>query len=969
MAEQTRIYEFGSFRLDAGERRLLRDARPIPLRAKVLDTLCALVQAHGRLIDKEELIKRVWPDAIVEEGNLAHNISVLRKSLGEPITGQKYIETVPGRGYRFVAEVNEVHPWEGAPVAESRPPASVIQMVQRHHDLRLLEQHLEKAAGGTRQVVFITGEAGIGKTTLVNAFVTQAHGKVPLWSAYGQCLEYRGEGEAYMPVLEALGRMCREASGQSLIALLARCAPTWLVQMPWLLTDAELEALQPRVRGATRERMLREMVEAVETLTVGRPLLLVLEDLHWSDHSTLDLLVCLARRREPARLFLIGTYRPGDVRLRDHPLQSVERDLKVHGLCEELPLAFLDEEGTRQYLATRFPDWAFPPGLPQILYRRTEGNPLFITNVVDDWVSRSMLAKPPEELGLTTPESLREFIERQLALTGPGERTILEAASVAGRELAVAAVAAAIEQPEQDVETRCDSLARLGQFLTFCGTADWPDGTVSARYAFTHDLYRETLYARILPARRTRLHQRIGVRLEEAYGPNARGMAAELTVHFVEGRDARRAVQYLQYAAQQALTRNAHREAIGHLSNALRFLESLPPGAERDQCELELSIALGASLLAAKGYSTSEVGRVYTRARSLCQCTGRADQHLAALWGSFLFHTVRAELQEARELSLQFLGLAKREENPPLLAVGHLALGASLFHFGESAKARENLERAMAHAGPDRDRVHLLAFGPDAGVFSLSYLAHVLWGLGYPDQALQKSQEAVALAHDLSHPFSLAIALAYSAMLHQFRGEEQAGEERANEAAELCRSYGFPYYLAWTPIIRGWALVQRGSAVEGIERMCEGLAALKELGAELRGPYYRALLAQAYGDVARPSEGLKCLAEAFALAHKNKESWIEADLHRIEGDLLLQRADRQAAQASYRRALDVASQQGLKSLELRAATSLARLWLRQDEHDPARALLERNCDGFTEGFDTQDFKEARSLLEEIDRCS
>src|SRR5262249_51198698 len=176
MAErERRIYEFGPFRLDPGERRLVRDARPIPLRAKVLDTLCVLVQAHGRLIDKEELIRGVWPDAIVEEGNLAHNISVLRKSLGEQIAGQKYIETVPGRGYRFVAEVNEVHPWERAPVAESRPPASsVIQMVQRHDDLQLLEQHLERAAGGTRQVVFITGEAGIGKTTLVNAFVTQA---------------------------------------------------------------------------------------------------------------------------------------------------------------------------------------------------------------------------------------------------------------------------------------------------------------------------------------------------------------------------------------------------------------------------------------------------------------------------------------------------------------------------------------------------------------------------------------------------------------------------------------------------------------------------------------------------------------------------------------------------------------------------------------------------------------------------
>jgi len=230
------VYEFGLFRLDPGERRLFREGRPIALRAKIFDTLCVLVEVHGHLVDKDDLIHRVWPDAVVEEGNLAHNISALRKTLGEPATGQKYVETVPGRGYRFVAEVREVKRRESGPWGESRLQAAkpAFALVQRRNELQRLDQCLERALSGTRQVVLVSGEAGIGKTTLVDAFAEQARGKTALWYGYGQCLDHRGPGEAYMPVLEALSRMCRGTAGEDLIDFLARCAPTWLVQMPWL---------------------------------------------------------------------------------------------------------------------------------------------------------------------------------------------------------------------------------------------------------------------------------------------------------------------------------------------------------------------------------------------------------------------------------------------------------------------------------------------------------------------------------------------------------------------------------------------------------------------------------------------------------------------------------------------------------------------------------------------------------------
>src|SRR3954471_5263393 len=297
------IYEFGPFRLDPEERRLLREGQPISLRAKIFDTLCMLVEAHGHLLDKDELIRRLWPDAAVEDGNLATNISALRKALGEPATGQKYVETVPGRGYRFVAGVREIQRRDATPWHESRIPftTSSFSLVQRRNELQRLDEAFERALSGTRQVVFLSGEAGIGKTTLADAFAEKARCKATLWYGCGQCLDQRGSSEAYMPVLEALSRMCRGTGGEDLIDFLARCAPTWLVQMPWLSETAKLEGMQRAVLGATRDRMLREMAESVELVTTGKPMVLVLEDLHWADYSTVDLIARLAHRHEPAR--------------------------------------------------------------------------------------------------------------------------------------------------------------------------------------------------------------------------------------------------------------------------------------------------------------------------------------------------------------------------------------------------------------------------------------------------------------------------------------------------------------------------------------------------------------------------------------------------------------------------------------------------------------------------------------------
>lgn len=961
------VYEFGPFRLDPKERRLFREGRPITLRAKIFETLCVLVEAHGYLVNKDELIKRVWPDAVVEEGNLAHNISALRKTLGEPTTGQKYVETVPGRGYRFVAGVREIQRRESGPWLELRllPITPVVtHLVQRRDELQLLDRCLERALRGRRQVVFVSGEAGIGKTTLVDAFAAQARGKAPVWFGYGQCLDYHGPGEAYMPVLEALSRMCREVAGEDLIKFLARCAPTWLVQMPWLLSGNELEGLQHSALGATRDRMLREMVESVEVLTAGKPLLLVLEDLHWADHSTVDLIACLARRREPACLLLIGTYRPGDTKLRGHPLQTLIQELRARGLCEELALPFLDEEGVEEYLTSRFNGGKVPAGLARVLHHRTEGNPLFLVNVVDHWIPLGLLEKPPEELSLDVPGTLRGLIDRQLAMISPGEQAILEAASVAGREFAVAAVSAAVEQTEEEVEAGCDALARQGLFLYPCGTTSWPDGTVSACYAFVHDLHREALYGRIPPRRRACLHIRIGARVEAGYGVQARELAAELAVHFVQGQDVPRAVRYLRYAAELAVSRSAHRKAVDLLRQALRLLGSLPESAERAEHELALHATLAPALMVVQGWGSPEAQIAYQRAKELSEELEDQSRHAAVQVGLATVFEARGDYRQSQVLLEQYL--RETPDNCPcsLLVESHDLLACSLFHQGAFARSVEHASRALSLYEPERCYPFLASSGADPAVSAEGWAALSLWFMGFPDQALEKARETLRRAED--HVYSLALAQTQDAVLHQYRREPNLVREWAEAAIEVAAENGFPYWAAVGSVLRGWGLAMQGQSAEGTAEIQRGLAGCRAAGVEMDRPYYLALLAEAFCRDARPKEALSALDEALGMIRNTRTFFYEAELHRLRGCVLMEvhKSRLEDVENSFRQALEVARGQKALCLELRAAVSLACLWQDQGKHREARDLLVEVYGRFTEGFGTADLVEANAILRE-----
>jgi len=1032
---------FEPFRLDVLGELLWRGQERLSLSPKAFAILHYLAERPGQLVSKTALLEAVWPDAVVGSAVLTVGIAELRKVLGDNPRAPRFIETVHRRGYRFIAPLSPPQPVVGrspAVVGEGQSTEAGPQLdtghwllptrlVGREAEMLRLSECFRKARSGKRQAVFVTGETGSGKTALVETFLqslesgvrgpesekyretSRAQTRDPrhrtldaeVWIGHGQCSELYSAGEAYLPVLDALGRLCRAPGGAEILEALRHYAPTWLLQMPALLSASERDLLRQHTYGATRERMLRELADAIAAFAVTRPLVLVFEDLQWSDYATLDFLTTLARRQEPAQLLVIGTYRPGDVLRGRHPLRAIQQELYAHQFCVMLPLAGLTGADIATHLTTRFPHHRFPAAFPHVLYQRTNGNPLFLINLLEELQARAAiieqdghwdLAVDVETVAIKTPASIRPLIDRQVERLRPAEQQVLEGASVMGVEFAVGAVAAALAAPLPHVEEQCEQLARQGQFLRAADIRELPDGTRTAQYAFVHALYQETMYDRIGAARRIRLHQSIAHWLETVSGDQAVDIAAELAVHYEQGREYERAVRYLEHAARKAMRRGAAYEAIRHLRAALRLLSTIPQTTGHTECELTLQTLLAPALITAKGYGTVEVEQIYDRVHVLARQVGESPRVFPVLVSVAAFHVVRGEYRTAQEIATQLLQVAQRERDPGLLVEAHALMGVVAFYLGDFPAARAQLEHGMALYDPRQHRDHALQYGQDPWVACCSYLAWTLWSLGYPDRAQERSRNAIAYAQELHHPMSLAFALGLAAILQNVCRDPRAGYDRAEELITLASEHGLPYWVAQGAIARARALVQSGRATEGLAQIQQVLQARREKDGLGRRPSF-AILAEAYKATGEPEAGLQALAEAQATGKSDGERYLEAEVYRLKGELLLMREGKRQkqekargwrlengphsqaqspqplvsneAETCFTKALEVARRQQAKSLELQAATSLARLWQRQGNLREARTLLSGVYHWFTEGFEAKDLQEAKALLDDL----
>ena len=978
------IYRFEQFELDTQRYEIRSKGEPVQVEPQVFDVLEFLIRNRDRVVTKQDLFDGVWGDRIVSESALSSRLKAARTAVCDSGSEQRLIKTLHGRGYRFVGEVTElVSDSKVLEISAEAPAGSSTFSVEietgavgRELEVGVLLEHLALARNGFRQLVFVTGEAGLGKTTLVETFLATLGQEGSIRVLKGQCLEHHGRGEAFLPVLEALGRVCRQESSGEVVELLRRKAPSWLIEMPWLVETEELVELRQVSMGMTRDRMLREIVEVLEDLTSETPGVLVLEDLHWSDPSTVDLLTYLANRDELARLLVIGTYRAADARAGEHPVDRIVERLEIRNLASKLPLSLLTEDSIRLYLENRLAKIELPDRLPALLRQRTDGNPLFMGAVVDQWIAESKVSPSDEgwrvqsdleELSVGVPESLRLLIERRLSVLPSEDLSILETASVVGAEFPTTAVAAGIEISEDEIEERCSKLARAGTLLHECEPVRWPDGTVSACFRFVHDVFHEVLYSRVPAGRRARLHDRVANRLEGGFASEARNHGAELASHFIEAQNPAKAVEYLLLAAHQALRRFAQIEGIRHLRTGLRLLAELPEDSARHEIELSYQAALAPALIAREGFSSQESECAFLRARELAELLGDRSQQLAMIYGLAIQKELSGNFLQSQQLMEERLRLQESYRDVESMDVeNHDLLACSHFHQGGFVESLKIAEAGMQAFDSEQHSTIASRYGENPGIACFSWAGLNLWYLGSPDRAIELARQAVELAADPAQLYHLANAKMQLALQYQMRQDIDQTIHWAQETIDQSKKQGFVIPVAEGRLLQGWAMVKRGDEA-GFELLQDGLDVLESLGARMDRPYFLGLMADSLGTAKRFDDALEIVDEALGLIDPTRSHFYQSELFRLRGQLLLaldsSRTDE--AEESLQKALDLTRQQRTATIEVRVATDLAALWADQGREDDAQALLTGAMESFEGASGFADLERAKAVLQSV----
>ena len=957
---------FPPFELDLRAGLLRRAGTPVPLRPKTFAVLEHLAQHPGELVGKRALLDSVWADVAVTEDVVRLSIRELRAALDDDAAAPRFIETVPRRGYRFVATMGSARTAAPAPaLSPAAPVATEGTVVGRTRERAEIADACRTALSGRRQIVLVAGEAGIGKTTLVDVAVadlTQGSGAPPA-VARGQCVEQYGGGEPFLPVVEALAELCRGAHARHAEEVLIAHAPDWLLRALRIASPSGT-AEAP----STPEHSLHRLATTLEVLSAGIPLVLVMEDLQWCDRATLDLLSVLAQRREPTRMLLLGTLRPADAIAQGHPVADVRRELLRKGLCRQILLGGLSPDDVADYLALRFPDAALPPDLLPVLVERSSGNPFFLVTLVDHLLASGLLASgtrgelraPVETLRETIPSQVRAIIEPRLERLPDDVRRVLQRGSVAGLEFAAHAVASVAGPDEtlgdvEQVEQICDGLAGRHEILEARNECTWPDGTSSARYAFAHALYRDVVYQTLPPSTRRRQHQAIGERLEQAHAGRTAEAASELAAHFERSGDAARAARFHGEAAAHARSRFAYQESRAHLDAALARQRELPDGPERARHEALLLNALGATLFSVNGHDDEDAARAFARMRELAEQLDDGALKLRAMDGLLLGHAMRGELAAAQALAERMIESADRRKNAVAGANTRMTLAAVAYHQGDLAAAHRLAQDVMQFS-----ETGATPLSPTLAMSSRLLLSWTHALLGQPAEARARLREAVERGTALPAPYSRAQSTNLAARGSALLRDVAAARERAADCVRLATEFGFDVFRIEGTLLLGWCDAVDGQA-GGLATLGEAYRAYSATHRRISATTYGVLLAEAHLAHGDAESARRAVQDTFALADTTGERVSDPELHRLLGESLLsgapRRAQRDEAARSFERALALAEQRGAQLFALRAATSLLRL--RGDaERERVAVVVAR----FAPNEESADLQAAQALL-------
>ena len=845
-----------------------------------------------------------------------------------------------------------------------RTEMGLTPLVGRDDDLELLRKSWNLAKLGQGQSILLTGEAGVGKSRLT---VALRHGLLheSFSSLCHYCSPYHLNSMFY-PIIKQLEHDANFSYGDGTALKLERLEKllseyefdtAQAVPLFASLLSIPTEEIYPPLIYNPRQQK-RVLVHALEARIVKRaqknPLLVIFEDLHWVDPSTHEFLGRLIKKVSELPILLVLTARPEFV-----PSWDAALNVKARGLYRlprsesEKVVRLLDRSAS---LSSKDVDQIldYSNGLPLYLEELTKS--VFDAEDKDHGKRKEGATAG----GFKVPATLSDSLMARLDRLGP-QKVIAQTGAVIGRNFTFKLLAALFPQDLDGLDAALQGLVRADLVVEH-GKA--PDST----YTFTHALLQEAAVACLLHADQRSIHRRIAQALEEDF-PEIKAAEPELlALHYTGAGLADSAIGYWEVAAERALRKFANVEAASHFEQALALLETLPLGNERNERELKLRTGLGATLTTIKGFAAPEVAIAYERARVLCNGTRAPAQRFSVLRGLWVYDLVRAEWQAASDLAQQMLVLAEEQHNTGYELESHRALGMTLLWRGMFTEARDHLRTGSQLYNPEHHRAHAFQYGNDPGIACLVHEAFLAWLVGYPDQALAMSRKAVLLARDLGHPFSLAQALTYSMFIHQCRGEPEAIAGPAGEVSALAKEHGFPFWLAEADIMLGWAVSALGNNDDGITRLRQGIKGFLATGARMDRPRWLALLAEAYGANGQWNEGLDAAEEALRVVGDTGETFFQARLCQLKGDLVLKGSlpDRRLrGEACLTQALEIARGQGAKSWELRAATSMARLWQSQSRRSEGIDLLAPLIESFTEGFDTADLRDAKILMREL----
>jgi len=942
---------FGEFELDEANALLLRDGRAVALAPTPFNLLCTLARQPGALLTKDALLDAVWGHQFVSDSVLKTAISDLRIALGDSAREPRVIETVSRRGYRFIA-APAAAALTPSPPSEELPHLS-SSFVGRADVVARLQRAWDRACSGQRALVWVAGEPGIGKTSVIEHFVATLGGAV---CARGQCVEHYGSGEPYLPVLEAVAELCRR--DPALPGLMRSVAPTWLLQLPWLMSAEERDALRRELTGVGSDRMLREMGELLDRYTEQRPLLLITEDLHWSDRATIQLIDHIARRRGRACLMWLASFRAAEVVAQEHPLNPLRRELRLHQLCDEVVLDPFSEAEVAACVAQRSRSLARNEAFVQALHERTEGLPLFVSTVIsevmepadDDATIQARLA------AVAVPESLVAIIDHYIARLDAGQRALLSAAAVCGVEFRVGTVSSVVGQDEASVSTACDELVRQHVWLTAPRAHDG-GGALDVPYAFRHALVRQVLYERTPATVRVQLHRDVGMALERERAMGGTVAPAELALHFDRGRQPLVALRYSAEAAEAALLNFSPTGCLDHAERAVTLLQQAPEGPERDALEITLATLQGVAAFQVHGVgrgATTALQRAYALLPGVASHPMRG--HLLHGFGYLL--ALRAEYAQALKVAERAETLASGS-NDPMLMLAACFLHAHVRHLrGEAQVARSWMDRGLAIAETLDLGTNQGWFAADPLVTLLGMRAIDLVRSGLVSQCRAHVQRARERAAQLRHPMTRLVAAWYEALLEVRLGDADRVAMLANEMQTLVDEFSLTQGRTACGWFRGWAEARKDRPREGYRLIREALEQNIGLGmragsSEVLGYAAEALLLAGDGAAAQAQ-----LQEALKIADELGEGVYMPQLLLLEADIARAMGRPEAGAACAERAIEEARVRDSPWFELHGLVDLCEPGgAGADDRQAVRALVERS----PEAADTDLVQRARAL--------